>query len=96
MEITSDSIGVIAILIAIFLAIGVYVWQASRSDARLDRLEGRLDRMESRLEGQIEGLRDEIRLASQRVSDSELEQARLNGVNSVLERHLHTHEAAAD
>lgn len=89
MEITSDSIGVIAILIAIFLAIGVYVWQSSRSDARLDRLE-------AKLEAQGDDLRAEIRLASQRVSDSELEQARLNGVNSVLERHLHTHDVAAD
>ena len=89
MEITNDSIGVIAILIAIFLAIGVYIWQSSRYDAKLDRLE-------AKLEAQGESLRTEIRLASQRVSDSELEQARLNGVNSVLERQTHTHEVAAD
>ena len=93
MEITNDSIGVIAILIAIFLAIGVYIWQSSRSDARLDRLEAKI---ENKIEAQGESLRAEIRLASQRVSDSELEQARLNGVNSVLERQTHTHEVAAD
>ena len=93
MEITNDSVGVIAILIAIFLAIGVYIWQSSRSDARLDRLEAKI---ENKIEAQGESLRAEIRLASQRVSDSELEQARLNGVNSVLERQTHTHEVAAD
>ena len=37
--------------------------------------------------------RDErIEAQGQRVSQAELDQARLNGVNSVLVQHIHTHE----
>ena len=48
------------------------------------------------LKAEIQELRAEVRLAAQRVSDAELEQARLNGVNSVLTAQSHTHESAAD
>ena len=41
----------------------------------------------------ISALMESIRT---RVSDTELEQARLEGVNSVLRQHLHTHEVADD
>ena len=41
-------------------------------------------------------LRAEVRQTGQRISDSEREQARLEGVNSVLQQQTHTHEAAGD
>ncbi len=104
MELAGDSTGVIAIVVAIFLATGVYMWQSSRSDAKIDRVEAKLEteikeqggRLESEIKERGERLEAEIRLMSRRVSDSELEQARLNGVNSVLANQTHTHEGAAD
>ncbi len=75
-------LGVSAIIVAIFLATIVFVWQsnsqAGRFDARMDRLEAKIEVM------------------GRRVTDSELEQARLNGVNSVLANQTHTHEAMGD
>ena len=129
MDLAAYSIGVAAIVIAVFIATGIQIWQASRSDARIDKLEseikdqgetlraemkeqGEILRAEmregdarlqaqiqeqgARLEAQIQELRAEVRQAGQRVSDAELEQARLNGVNSVLTGQTHTHESAAD
>ena len=80
-----EYVGVSAIVVAIFLATAVYVWQSSRSDARIERLD-------SKIEQQVESLRVEIKEQGKRVSESELEQARLNGVNSVLVGQSHTHE----
>ena len=80
-----DYLGFSAIVVAIFLAIAVQVWQSSRSDARIEKLDTRIDQ-------QIESLRADIKENGKRVSDSELEQARLNGVNSVLVGQTHSHE----
>ena len=111
MDLAAYSIGVSAIVIAVFIATGIQIWQASRSDAKIDRVEAKLEaemkqqgetlRAEmkeqgARLEAGMQELRAEVRQAAQRVSDAELEQARLNGVNSVLTAHSHTHESAAD
>lgn len=82
-------IGVSAIIVAIFLSTVVFVWQsnsqAGRFDARMDRFEARMDRLETSLEAKIDSM-------GRRVTDSELEQARLNGINSVLTGQTHTHE----
>ncbi len=82
-------LGVSAIIVAIFLSTAIYAWQsnsqAGRFDARMDRLDDRMDRLE-----------DKIEAAGKRVTDSELEQARLNGVNSVLAGQTHTHETIRD
>ena len=82
-------LGVSAIIVAIFLSTGIFVWQsnsqAGRFDARMDRFEDRMDRLE-----------DKIEVSGRRVTDSELEQARLNGVNSVLAGQTHTHETMGD
>ena len=122
MDLAAYSIGVAAIVMAVFIATGIQIWQASCSDARLDRFEAKFDsamkeqretlraemrdgdaRLQAqiqeqgaRLEAQMQELRAEVRQAGQRVSDAELEQARLNGVNSVLTGQTHTHESAAD
>ena len=95
--------GVVAIIVAIFLSTGIYIWQsnsqAGRMDSRIDRLEDKIDTQGRELRAEIETqgkeLRAEIEAQGQRVSQSELEQARLNGVNSVLVQHIHTHEPMA-
>ena len=100
MDLAAYSIGVSAIVIAVFIATGIQIWQASRSDAKIDRIEAKLEaemkQQGETLRAEMQELRAEVRLAAQRVSDAELEQARLNGVNSVLTAQSHTHESAAD
>lgn len=51
--------------------------------------------LEAKIDAQGKELRAEIIEQGRRVSDAELEQARLNGVNSVLTRLAHTHDAQA-
>ena len=75
---TGEIIAVAAILLAIF----ALMWQIN---AQRGRLEDKIDRQSDRLEAEIKDV-------GQRVTDSELEQARLNGVNSVLTGQTHTHE----
>ena len=84
--------GIVTILVAIFALMWQMNSQNSRLEAKIDtevgRLEATVDSEVGRLEAKIDTygreLRDEIRAMSERVSNSELEQARLNGVNSVL------------
>ena len=73
-------IGVSAIIVAIFLSTVVFVWQSNSQSGRFD---ARMDRLEEKIE-----------VIGRRVTGSELEQARLNGVNSVLVAQTHTHETA--
>lgn len=51
--------------------------------------------LEAKIDAQGKELRAEIIEQGRRVSDAELENARLNGVNSVLTRLAHTHDAQA-
>ena len=84
--------GIVTVLVAIFALMWQMNSQNSRLEANIDtevgRLEATVDSEVGRLEAKIDTygreLRDEIRAMSERVSNSELEQARLNGVNSVL------------
>ena len=84
--------GIVTVLVAIFALMWQMNSQNSRLEAKIDtevgRLEATVDSEVGRLEAKIDTygreLRDEIRAMSERVSNSELEQARLNGVNSVL------------
>ena len=115
-----EYIGASAIVVSIFLATVVFIWQSGRSDAKIDRLDARIDRLDAKIEAQgdrldakieegdrldakIEALGQrlytEIREQGrridgqgQRVSEVELEQARLNGVNSVIVNQIHSHE----
>ena len=79
-------LGVSAIIIAIFLSTVVFVWQ---SNSQTGRIDARMDTLETKLEAKIEE-------QGRRVSDSQLEQARLSGVNSVLAGQTHTHETLGD
>ena len=82
-----EYIGTSAIVVSIFLATAVFIWQSGRSDARIDRLDAKIEAVGERLSA-------EIKEHGRRVSELELEQARLNGVNSVLTNQIHTHDSA--
>jgi nucleotide-binding universal stress UspA family protein len=89
--------GLSGILIAIFVATIVFVWQATSVSNRFDAgLQDQGERLGAEIRAQGERLEAEIRAQGQRVSDVELEQARLNGVNSVVIGQAHTHETLAD
>ena len=49
-----------------------------------------------RFDARMDRLEEKIETSGRRVTDSELEQARLNGVNSVLVGQTHTHETMGD
>ena len=73
--------GIVTVLVAIF----ALMWQMNSQNSRLEaKIDTDVGRLEAKVDSQGRELRDEIRAMSVRVSNSELEQARLNGVNSVL------------
>ncbi|MXX53709.1 MAG: hypothetical protein F4Z35_07225, partial [Dehalococcoidia bacterium] len=91
-----DILSVGAILAGIFAATIVFIWQINSQGSRL---ETKIDDLGRELRGEIEAqgreLRDEIEAQGKRVSESELEQARLNGVNSVVVNQAHSHQSMA-
>ena len=81
--------GIVTVLVAIF----ALMWQMNSQNSRLEaKIDTDVGRLEAKVDSQGRELRDEIRAMSARVSNSELEQARLNGVNSVLASQTHSHE----
>ena len=73
--------GIVTVLVAIF----ALMWQMNSQNSRLEaKIDTEVGRLEAKIDTYGRELRDEIRAMSERVSNSELEQARLNGVNSVL------------
>ena len=62
-------------------------------DAQAQRLEAQMQRMDANTNAQIQRMDANANILGQRLSESEREQARLEGVNSVLRRQAHTHEA---
>ncbi|MXY22271.1 MAG: hypothetical protein F4Y49_13175 [Dehalococcoidia bacterium] len=103
-----DILSVGAILAGIFAATIVFIWQINSQSSRLEtkiddlgrELRGEIETQGRELRGEIEAqgreLRGEIEAQGKRVSDSELEQARLNGVNSVVVNQAHSHQSMAD
>ena len=87
--VADQAITIVAISVGIFavlLGIAALMWQIGNRSSRL----------EAKIEDQGRELRDEIREQGQRVSQAELDQARINGVNSVLMQQTHTHESLGD
>ena len=85
--------GILIGIIAILVGIAVLIWQINSQSSRL----------EIKIEAQGRELRNEIReqgakieAQGTRVSQAELDQARINGVNSVLLQQAHTHEAPGE
>ena len=86
-------IGVFAILLGIF---GL-MWQMNRQSNRLeDAIDTQGRELRAEMNEQGRELRAEMQEQGARVSQAELDQARINGVNSVLLRHIHTHENLGD
>ena len=93
----SEIISVGAIFVGIFLATIVFIWQINSQSSRLEsKIEEQGRELRAEIETQGRELRAEIETQGRRVSASELEQARLDGVNSVLANQTHTHESLAD
>lgn len=87
------AVGILIGIIAILVGIAVLIWQINSQSSRL----------EIKIETQGRELRDEIReqgtkieAQGTRVSQAELDQARINGVNSVLMQQTHTHESLGE
>lgn len=103
-----DILSVGAILTGIFGATAVFIWQINTQSSRLEtkiddlgkelraEMETQGKELRDEIETQGKELRAEMEIQGRRVSDSELEQARLSGVNSVLMNQTHTHESMAD
>ena len=92
-----DILSVGAILVGLFAATMVFIWQINTQSSRLEtKIDDLGKELRDEIETQGKELRTEIETQGRRVSDSELEQARLNGVNSVLMTQTHTHESMAD
>ena len=85
-----------SIIVAIFLATIVLIWQMRSQSSRFEQghseLRAEIRAQSDKSEQRDNELRAEIRAQSVRISDAEREQARLEGVNSVLLRYTHTHE----
>ncbi len=82
-------ISTLVIIVGLLFAMFALMWQMNSQSGRL---EAKIDAQGEDIDAQGKELRAEIIAQGQRVSDAELEQARLNGVNSVLTRFAHTHE----
>ena len=79
-------VGILIGIIAILVGIAVLIWQINSQSSRL----------EIKIETQGKELRNEIIEQGRRVSQAELDQARINGVNSVLLQQTHAHEAPGE
>ena len=79
----------VVIIVGLLFAMFALMWQMNSQSGSL---EAKIDAQGKDIEAQGKELRAEIIAQGQRVSDAELEQARLNGVNSVLTQFAHTHE----
>ena len=97
---TTQIVTVVGFLVSIFtilFGIVALMWQINSQSNRLEaKIDAQGTNLESKIDAQGKELRDEIKEQGTRVSQAELDQARLNGVNSVLLRHTHTHESVDD
>ena len=79
-------VGFLVSIFTILLGIVALMWQINSQSSRL----------EANIETQGKELRDEIKEQGRRVSQAELDQTRINGVNSVIFHQTHTHETTGD
>ena len=109
-QLISTVVIIVGLLFAMFALMWQMNSQSSRLEAKIDaqgkELRALIDtqskdidaqgkELEAKIDTQGRELRAEIIAQGRRVSESELEQARLNGINSVLTQFAHTHEAQA-
>ena len=81
--------GIFIGLIAILLGIFGLMWQMNSQSTRLQEA---IDTQGRELRAEMKEQGEDIKAQGARVSQAELEEARLNGVNSALLRQAHTHE----
>ena len=104
-------IGVAGILIALGISTWQIVSSTNRFDAKLDKLDDKIDTRSKELEGKIEAQGKELSAKieaqsaetremgerfSRKITDVEIEQARLNAVNEIMLDDRHTHHRADD
>jgi hypothetical protein len=91
-----------AILVTIFLGVVALLWQMRGLGSRMDTLELKLDTQvaglreeirtqSSKSDAQSEALRGELRAQNSTIDEVRLQQARLEGINSILGQDRHTH-----
>ncbi len=97
-----------SILAGIFVATAIFIWQVRSQSSRVEsKTETQGEDLRSAIETQGKELRAEMRelrrelradieTHGKRVSEVELEQARLDGVNSVMMNQTYIHQSAAD
>ena len=103
--------GVGSILIAMSVFTWRMVSSTNRFDAKLDRLDAKIEAQGKELEGRIEAQGKELGAKidaltaetremgerfSRKITDVEIEQARLNAINEVMLDDRHTHNRADD
>ena len=98
---TGDIIAVSSILVGIFLATIVLVWQMRMQSNRFSEdIKEQGNRFSDELKEQVNILSDDIMEHGGRISDVEREQARLEGANGtlseILKQQSHTHEPNDD
>ena len=94
-EIIAFSAGLVGVLVGVSLATIAIIWQIRSQSSRVDSLSGRVDALSGRFDGlsvRIDGLNDKIDAMGERLSaeiraqgaeltETRLEQARLEGAN---------------
>ena len=82
-----------AIQLTALFAIAAFIWQIRSQRGQLESRIEELDvKLSSEIREQVGELRDELREQGNKVTEATLDQARLDGVNSVLLYQSHTHE----
>ena len=80
-------------IFAVLFGIAALMWQINNQS---NRLEAKIDAQGKELRDEIREQGTRIEAQGTRVSQAELDQARINGVNSVLMQQTHTHESLGD
>lgn len=86
-------VGFLVSIFAILFGIVALMWQMSNQS---NRLEAKIDAQGRELRDEIREQGARIEAQGTRVSQAELDQARINGVNSVLMQQTHTHESLGE
>ena len=86
-------VGFLVSIFAVLFGIAALMWQINNQS---NRLEAKIDAQGKELRDEIREQGTRIEAQGTRVSQAELDQARINGVNSVLMQQTHTHESLGD
>ncbi len=85
---SGEVVALVAIQITVFLGVIALLWQMRGLGSRIDALDAKVD-------VQGESLRTELRAQNGTIDEVRLQQARQEGINSVLAQDRHTHSPPA-